>query len=124
MPRYLSLGSSLLFLALGLGIAWAWFRWFLRREQLTPKWRAGIFLVGLFFATLSTALSSFLFVHAAFTGGYPFYHPVELLCVRYGSLTAFLGILATIAGKGALRFHVAAISTLNLLIWFADAMAQ
>ncbi|MEQ1354267.1 MAG: hypothetical protein ABLT11_09630 [Candidatus Acidiferrum sp.] len=91
---------------------------------MTTKWRAGVFLSGLVFATLSTVLSSFLFVHAAFTGGYPFYHPVEPLCIRYGSLTALLGILASIAGNGALRLVVAAISTLNLLIWFADAMGQ
>jgi hypothetical protein len=78
MPRYLSLGNSLLFLSLRVGIGWAWFRLFSRRQQLTPKWRAGIFVVGLFFATVSTVLSSFLFVHAAFTGGYTFYHPVEL----------------------------------------------
>jgi hypothetical protein len=124
MPRYLSLGYSLLFLSLRVGIGWAWFRLFSRRQQLTPKWRAGIFVVGLFFATVSTVLSSFLFVHAAFTGGYTFYHPVELLCIRYGALTAFLGILASIAGKGTLRLHLAALSTLNLLIWLADAMAQ
>jgi hypothetical protein len=122
MPRYLSLGNSLLFLSLGVGIGWAWLRWFSRPQQLTPKWRDGIFVEGLFSATVSTVLSSFLFVHAAFTGEYPFYHPVELL--RYGSLTALLGILASIAGKGSLRLPVAALSTLNLLIWFADAVTQ
>ena len=66
----------------------------------------------------------FLFVHASFTGGYPFYHPVELFCIRYGSLTALLGLIASIVGKGKVRPHVAAISALNLLFWFADAMAQ
>src|SRR5258705_12873103 len=30
------------------------------------------------------ALSVFLFVHAVFTDGYPFYHPVELFCIRFG----------------------------------------
>jgi hypothetical protein len=56
--------------------------------------------------------------------GYPFYHPVELMCIRWGSLTALLGILAASVGKGRGRIPLAIISVLNLLMWFADAMAQ
>lgn len=82
----------------------------------TPKWRAGMFLLALCFATLSTTLSTFLFVHNTFTGGYPFYHPVEMMCIRYGFLIAFFGILASVAGEQALRLHVAALSTLNLFL--------
>ena len=59
-----------------------------------------------------------------FTGGYPYYYPVELFYIRIGSLTALLGLVAALLGKGDLRLTVAAISTLNLLVWFADAMAQ
>src|SRR3977135_3555172 len=99
MPRYLSVTAVLLLLLLGAGVALAWFRWLRQREQLTPKWRSGTFLVGLCFATFSTALSIFLMIHAAFTGGYSFYHPVELFCIRFGGLTALLGIVASIAGK-------------------------
>jgi hypothetical protein len=75
-------------------------------------------------ATFSTALSVFLFIHAIITGGYPFYHPVELFCIRFGFLTALLGLVASIVGKGRLRFHVATISTVNLLLWLVDAAAQ
>ena len=124
MPRYLSVTAVLLLLLLGAGVALAWFRWLRQREQLTPKWRSGTFLVGLCFATFSTALSIFLMIHAAFTGGYSFYHPVELFCIRFGGLTALLGIVASIAGKGRLRLYVAGLSTLNLLLWFMDAVAQ
>ncbi len=69
-------------------------------------------------------LAVFLFGHAVITGGYPFYHPVELFCIRYGFLTGLLGLLASIVGKGQLRPHVAAISTLNLVFWFIDTAAQ
>ena len=124
MPRYLSVTPVLLLLLLGAGVALAWFRWLRQREQLTPKWRSGTFLVGLCFATFSTALSIFLMAHAAFTGGYSFYHPVELFCIRFGGLTALLGTVASIAGKGRLRLYVAVLSTLNLLLWFIDAAAQ
>jgi hypothetical protein len=124
MPRYLSLSNLLLLLLLGAGVASAWFRWLRQPERLTPKWRSTTFFVGLCFATFSTSLSIFLLVHAVFTGGYSFYHPIELFCIRYGGLTALLGIVTSIAGKGRLRLYAVALSTLNLLLWFMDAVAQ
>jgi hypothetical protein len=101
-----------------------WVRWVGPGEVVAPKWRAVITLAGLSFATFSTGLSVFLFIHAAFTGGYPFYHPVELFCIRFGSLTALVGLVSATVGKGRLRPHVAVVSTLNLLLWFLDAVAQ
>jgi hypothetical protein len=65
----------------------------------------------------------YLYVHALYTGGYPFYHPVELMCIRWGGLTALLGIVAVSVGKGR-GVPLPIISVLNLLIWFAAAMAQ
>ena len=65
-----------------------------------------------------------MYVHAAYTGGYPFYHPVELFCLRYGALSALAGLLIAIMGKGATRVHILAISLVNLAIWYIDAMAQ
>jgi hypothetical protein len=59
-----------------------------------------------------------------FQGGYSFYHPVELFCIRFGFLTALLGLVASVVGKGRLRLHVAAISTVDLLLWLVDAAAQ
>ena len=93
-------------------------------EKSQPKWREGIAFAGLCLATFSTVLSVFLFVHAAFTGGYPFYHPVESFCIGFGFLSASLGLVASIAGKGKLLPHVAVISVLNLLLWLVDAAAQ
>ncbi len=80
-------------------------------------------VAGLCCATISTVLDAFLYVHAVFTGGYPLFHPVELMCIRLGSLTAMLGIICALAGKGRLRLSVAIISIFNLLLWFSDAMA-
>ena len=124
MPRYLGLMNSLLCLLLCAGIIWGWSQWYRQRGTLNEKWRSGTFIVALSFATFSSALSIFLMLHAAFTGGYPFYHPIELFCIRFGSLAAVLGIVASIAGKGTMRLIVAALSTLNLLLWFMDAVAQ
>src|SRR6202035_5469008 len=59
--------------------------------------------------TLSVALNVYLYVHALYTGGYPFYHPVELMCIRWGSLTALLSIVAASAGKGRGRIPLAII---------------
>jgi hypothetical protein len=117
MHLYLRPFSSLVFLLLCAYVAWEWVTWFRVGNRVTPGWRARTVFAGLCFATLSTVLSVFLFVHATLTGGYPFYHPVELFRIRFGFLTALLGLAASIVGKGGIRPHVAAISTLNLLFW-------
>ena len=124
MQIYLNPIPSLLFFLLCSYVVWKWVSWFRSDEKDTLKWRRNASLTGLCFATVSTVLSAFLFVHATFTGGYPYYHLVELFCIGIGTLTALLGLVAAILGKGQLRLPVAAISTLNLLIWFADAVAQ
>jgi hypothetical protein len=124
MPLFLNPIPWLIFLLLCVYVIRQWVKWFTPREVITPKWRAVTTVAGFSFATLSTGLSVFLFVHAAFTGGYPFYHPVELFCIRFGSLTALIGLVSATVGKGKLRPHVAVVSTLNLLLWFLDAMWQ
>jgi hypothetical protein len=124
MPLYLRPIPSLIFLLLCAYVAWEWVTWFRPGKKVAPEWRGRTAFAGLCFATFSTVLSVFLFVHATLTGGYPFYHPVELFCIRFGFLTALLGLVASFVGKGKLRPHVAAISTLNLLFWFIDAVAQ
>jgi Zn-dependent protease with chaperone function len=58
-----------------------------------------------------------------YTGGYPFYHPIELMCIRWGTLTALLGIVAAAMGRKG-RIPLAIISVLNLVLWFAAGMAQ
>jgi hypothetical protein len=114
----------LLFVLFWAYVSWTWLKWLRTDQKDTPKWRAVAASAGLFCATVSTALGAFLFIHAAITGGYPFYHSVELFCIRVGGLTALLGIAAAITGKGKARLPVAVISTLNLLLWFVDAVSQ
>ena len=65
-----------------------------------------------------------MYVHAAYTGGYPLFHPIEMVCIQYGFLSAFLGSLISIVGKGIPRIHILAISLVNLALWYADGMAQ
>src|ERR1700730_3176252 len=112
---------SLIFLLLCAYVIRQWVKWFRTGEVITPESRATATVAGFSFATFSTVPSVFLFVHAAFTGGYRFYHPVELFCIGFGLLSALLGLVFAIVGKGQLRPHVAAISTLNLLLWLMDA---
>ena len=122
MPRYL---SPLLWVLLLIPyIVWQWIRWFRSPEKPIPKWRAVITFAGLFLATFSTALAVFLLVHASYTGGYAFYYPAELFCIRFGFLAAVLGLAASLVGRGKLAFHIAAICALNLLLWIIDAVGQ
>jgi hypothetical protein len=124
MSPYRRLIPLLLFVPFWAYVVWSWVRWLRADQRNIPQWRAVVASVGLFCATVSTVLSAFLFIHAVITGGYTFYHPVELFCIRAGSVTALFGIVAALAGKGNVDGHVAVISTLNLLLWFIDAMSQ
>lgn len=63
-----------------------------------PKGRRLATVAALVFVTISTGLLVFLLVHAAITGGYPFYHPVEIACIDVGLLTALLGIVIGVRG--------------------------
>jgi hypothetical protein len=124
MSPYLRLISLLLFVPFWAYVVWSWVRWLRADQRNIPKWRAVAASVGLFCATVSTVLSAFLFIYAVITGGYPFYDPAELLLMGVGSLTALLGIVAALVGKGEVTLAVAVISTLNLVLWFIDAMSQ
>jgi hypothetical protein len=115
---------TVLYLLFSTYVVWVWIRWFRLAEKVTPKWRNAVAVSSLLLATLSTLLSVFLFVHAAFTGGYPFMSSPELFFIRLGLLSALLGLIAAIIGKGRLLHHVAIISVLNLLLWLMDAMGQ
>ena len=106
-------------------VAWSWFRWFRSGDDSTaPKWRKMTILFGFTLASFSTGLNIFMTFHAIVTGGYPFYHPVELFCIRAGSLASLVALLTVILGKGKLRIPTAISSSLTLFLWFADAMSQ
>jgi hypothetical protein len=105
-------------------VVWTWATWLKSREKVNPRWKVIVVVAGLCCATASTALDAFLYIHAVVKGGYPFYHPVELFCIRFGGLTAILAIISAMAGTGRLRLHVAIISITNFLLWFMDAMFQ
>jgi hypothetical protein len=103
MPRYFQL-SWFVFTILYCGLLlWCWAAWF-RTKPKVQEWRTAVLLVGFLCTTLSVVLNVYLYVHALYTGGYPFYHPVELMCIRWGSLTALLGIVAASVGKGRAAF--------------------
>src|SRR6516165_10321831 len=100
MPPYLQVIPSLIFLFLCSYVTWSWIAWFRSRGPVQPIWRTTALVFGLCFASVSTVLSAWLFIHAAFTGGYPFYHPIELFCIRVGTFTGLLGLVMAVAGKG------------------------
>jgi hypothetical protein len=116
---------SLLVNVLFLGyVAWNLVRWLRPGEKKLQTWRTATIAAGLCFATISSVLSEFLYIHAVITGGYPLFDPVELFCLRAGALAALLGLTAALVGKGKLRLSIAVISILNILLWYVDAMAQ
>jgi len=103
----------------------AWVRWFRAQVRLTPpRWRSGITTVGFGASTLSLAAIVAVGVHALFTGGLPYYHPVLMVTFGVGFLTASVGVFAALIGTGQLEVPTIISSVLCLLIWLVEAMAQ
>ena len=103
----------------------SWVRWSRTEVKLTPpRWRSAVTTTGFAAASISLAVIIALGAHAIFTGGLPYYHPILMLAFRIGFLTALIGVLAALIGKGQLEKPTIISSLLCLLIWFAEALAQ
>jgi hypothetical protein len=124
VPPYFQPGWLLFFLLFLGSLIWCWVTWLRSKPKSLHNWRAVSLVVGLIATTISTGLNVYLYVHASYTGGYPFYHPVEMACIRVGWLAALLGILAAGVGYGRSRIPVVVLSILNFLLWFMDALTQ
>jgi hypothetical protein len=105
-------------------VVWKWFSLQKAADHSVPTWRTVMAICALLSVSISTGLGIFLLVHAAFTGGYPFYHPIELFCIRVGFLTALLGLVAGPMARRKVRLPIAMLSAVNLLLWFMDATSQ
>lgn len=102
-----------------------WIRWSRSEVKLTaPRWRSGVTIIGFAGASISLGVIIAVGTHAIFTGGLPYYHPILMLAFRIGFLTALIGVLAALIGKGQLEKPTIISSLLCLLIWFAEALAQ
>jgi len=104
-------------------LAWNWVKWVRPYEKEYPTWRTVTMAAGLCFATISSIFLAVLYEHTAIAGGSIAYGQVELFCIRVGFPTALLGLVAARTGKGKVRKSVVVVSTVNLLIWYAAAMA-
>jgi hypothetical protein len=103
----------------------SWFRWSRSEVKLTaPRWRSGVTTVGFAASSISLTVIIALGAHAIFTGGLPYDHPLLMVAFRIGFLTALVGVLAALIGKGQLEKPTIISSLLCLLIWFVEAMAQ
>jgi hypothetical protein len=112
-----------------LGVAtFAVFRWLQwsrnNRKAVEPQWRGESARFGFAVSTLSLFGAVGLWIHALFTGGFPYYHPVLLLILRIGLWAALVGFVSGLMGKGQLRFPAIVCSVVCFAIWLSEAMAQ
>jgi len=124
MPRYFEPGTSILFLAFWIIVTWTWISWIKSLQIHRIPWRVLATFVGLSSATVSTVLNTFLLVHAQYTGGYQLMSPTELTFINYGMLTASLGLAAGLIARRRVGLFVAAISSIDFLLWVWDAVVQ
>lgn len=115
-------------IALALLLFWVYIVWrsvtIISPAENPLGWRPRVTFAALLLVTISTGLAVFLLIHAGFTGGYPFYDPVEMSCIRAGFLCAFLAVLAAPVGMKKLRLSVSLLAVVTLVLWLWDGMAQ
>ena len=100
-------------------------RYFWTENKWTPPyWRRGCAVLGFSFATVSTSLDVGETFYTHVNGSFNFYDPFWLALIRTGSLTALLGLILGLLGKGRPRVAAATMSALMLLNWFSQAMSQ
>ena len=104
-------------------VGWSWVRWARHRVAASGP-RSLIALLGFAVLSFSIAIEGFMTIHAWVTGGYPYYHPVELFSIRIGFWTAFVGFVAAIVGKGILRLPGVVVSSFLLCVWVLAGLAQ
>jgi hypothetical protein len=132
MPRYFDTFWFVFYVLLCGSLFWCWFSWLSTKPNVLASWRTAALLLGFVCATISASLNTWLYVHAMYTGGYPIhlafrdgywgFHPVEQRFIQWGTLTALVGLVCSVAGVGKNRAVLGVVSLLNLLMWFSDAM--
>jgi hypothetical protein len=105
-------------------LIWSIVAWFRSKDPVLPKWRSYATALGLLLAAVSTILDSFLYIHAKLGWGGPPFSSLELLSIQPGGLTALLGIVCGIAGKGKPRVAVIIIASITLFLWVMTGMAH
>src|ERR1043166_1386890 len=114
-----------LLLAFAAYVLWAWIGWLQADEKFVdPRWRSWVTVIGFGAATTSVLIIVLLATHALLTGGFPYYHPVLMGGMTIGFLSALLGVLCALIGKGKLEIPTIVCSVLCLLILFVEAIAQ
>jgi hypothetical protein len=104
---------------------WAIWRWARSTPRIgAPAWRSYVALAAITFVGLSALLWVTSILWARAIGGFPYYDPVLLRFFRWGSSTSLAGLLASVIGKGKLRWPSCGLSVLMSFLWFAAAMGE
>jgi hypothetical protein len=114
-----------MYIALPIGIAISWVRWFTRRQPESIASRLS--LGGLTLATLSAFVALGSIVYAHLIGGFPFYDPRLLRIYRWGSLLALGGLLLGIGGcwkRNPLRWQAPLCAFGVLVFWLVSANGE
>ena len=105
-------------------LIWAFQRWWRVSPRITePLWRSYLAIGAISLAGLSDLLWIIWHFWALAIGGLHVYDQVLVWFVRLGFLTAPLGLLTSILGKGSLRWPACSLSAVMIFLWIASGLA-
>jgi len=114
-----------MYIAVAVVTVWGWVRW---SKRVQPRTVASILsLIGFALATASAILGISTLLYARAVHSFPINDPLLLRIFGCGALLSLSSTVFAILGiwrPGPLRWHALACGIVNLLLWFALAMAE
>jgi hypothetical protein len=106
-------------------VAWAIRRWWKSEPRFElPAWRSYLALTAFSLGGLPVLLWFVLVIWAVSRGGFRFYDPTLLRSYGIGLLLGLGGFVASLAGKGKLRWPACFISFAMVFMWFVAASGE
>jgi hypothetical protein len=106
-------------------LIWAVQRWWHTSPKISePAWRSYFAFAAISLAGISSLLWLISEIWAVVIGGFPYYDPVLLRFYRWGGWTGLAGLLASLAGKGKLRWPAFGLSFLMEVFWASAAIGE
>jgi hypothetical protein len=101
-------------------LAWSVRRWLRTAPRIvSPAWRSYFAFAAISLAGISVLIWIVMGIWAQAIGGFPFYDPILMRIYAWGLLTGLAGFVASLVGKGKLRWPACGVSAVMTFLWLA-----